>query len=73
MMGIVKYIVNLEIKEEILHEREAFLGKPFWAIYSHYLKKVQHIYYLQGNYAVAIIKYSTTRGTPYFVWIALQE
>ena len=65
---IFRYIVNLEMTEETLHEGVAFLMEPF----------LRNIFALSHNstgcllficnYVAAIIRYSTTRDTSYFLF-----
>ena len=65
---VFRYIVNLEMNKETLHEGVAFLGEPFLRnIFALSHNSTGYLLFT-CNYIVAIIKYLTTRDLSYFLF-----
>ena len=65
---IFQYSVNLEMTEKTLHEGIALLGEPFLRNIFPLSHNSTGCLLFICNYVVAIIRYSTTRYTPYFLF-----
>ena len=65
---IFRYIVSLEMNKENLHEGVAFLGEPVLRNIFALSHNTTRCLFFIWNYAVAIIKYSTTRDTSLFLF-----
>ena len=69
---IFRYIVNIWIPKDTVHEGVAFLGEPFLRNIFPLCHNSTGCLLFICNYAVAIIRYSTTRDTVYFLFHCIE-